>query len=120
MADVTPETIPTDRDGQVEVLTQALVFVLMHGADHPYPVPVHEVAKMAALAFDAGVRQTADRAEDVRVHLPGWIVQGAREAQESPPPAPDVFGVQESGRVGQAPKPPKRVPKKLLGVVEAD
>lgn len=109
-----------DRDGQIEVLTAGLLTCLISGGDQSYPVPLPEVSKIAALAYDCGIRQTADKAEQINVSLPGWIKEQVREQSEPVPAQPDLTAPQDTPLVGEAPKPPKRIPKKLMAQVVSD
>lgn len=116
MAEVTQDLTNTDTAKQVEMLTQAITFALLTGTEHVYPIPVHEVAKMADLLYRCGLRQTPERDPDLTIELPGWILAGTREAQQEAPLTPDVTAPQ-AGRVRTAPKCPSKIAKKHIGVV---
>ncbi len=120
MAELSQDLTDLDPAAQVEFLTQAMTFALLMGTDHQYPIPVHEVAKMADLLYRCGVTQGPPRDPDIVIDLPGWLVEGTREAQQEAPVAPDVTAPAESALVGVAPAPPKKIPKKLMGVVASD
>lgn len=103
------------QDKQIELLTGALIWLLMAGGEHQYPIPMPEVKRMAALGFQCGLRQTDDTAADI--DLPSWIVEQVQQ-QAAPVPTPvDQFAPRESDRLAVAPTPPTKIPKKLLGVV---
>lgn len=106
-----------DREGQVAVLAQAFAVCLIRGGEQSYPVPMPEVVKMAGLAYDCGLRQTADVAGEVTIDLPGWMRQGAREHAVEVPVEPDMGVPVENALVGEAPLPPKKIPKRALATV---
>lgn len=97
-------------------LAQAFAFALMTGGEQPYPIPMFEIAKIADLAYQCGVRQTGEMAG--QIDLPPFVMEAAREQALEPVLEPDLSVPQETPRVREAPTPPKKVPAKLLGVVQ--
>ena len=115
---LTEKPDPGTEEGQIALLTQAFLWALMTGGEQPYPVPPHEVAKMASMAYRCGVRQTGEVAEEIE--LPGWVVEGAREqaAATMIPPEIDFGEPVSSPLIAELPaEPPKKIPQKQLGVI---
>ena len=110
-----PEIELTDVEAEKAQLANAILFGLMTGASQPYPIPVPEAATIADLLWRCGVRQTDQR--DADLDIPTWISERVREQAVEVTPTPDMHAVQDTPRVREAPPCPKKIPKKLLGVV---
>ncbi len=105
----------TEVEQQKAELARAIAFALVTGGSQPYPVPMHEVAKIADLAYRCGVRQT-DQVEE-QVDLPPFVTEAAREQSITATAEPDLAAPQDTPRVRTAPECPSRIPKKRMGVV---
>ena len=122
---MTEKKIPAldDRDGQIQALTVALMIGLSNGGERGYTLIFTEVRGIAEMLYSFGVRQT-EHVEQIEIDpadlLPGWMKEQVREQSEPVPVQPDLTAPQDTPLVGEAPKPPKRIPKNLLAQVVSD
>ncbi|MDJ0010090.1 hypothetical protein [Gordonia alkanivorans] len=105
----------TEREQQIEKLTAAIIHVLLFSNEQPYPIPVPVATKAAEMAYQCGVRQTDEIAEEIE--LPGWVMEQVREQSTEVPVDVDPYEPQETSRVVEAPKCPKRIAKSKMAVV---
>ena len=113
-----PAVDDEDRASRIEKSTQAIVFALLTANEQPYPLAIPAATKVAEMLDDHGWRLSGEVVADAGDGLPGWIKERSREEAAPLPEEPDHHAMQPTDRITVAPPQPKRIAKKLMGVVE--
>lgn len=109
------KTVELADGDQLELVTQALLFVFQSACEAPYPIPPTEARKMARQAIAVGLLKTVEATTEVT--LPNWVIEGVRQQAAEVLPEMDAHAVAADDAVVEAPEPPKKIPRKLLGVI---